>query len=143
MSTEDLAPTEEAKPDVSNAQEMPVEEAVKVIGGTQAGGAPVSEAATAGKALDAVPVGPDPAAAGTAADDTPQDGDYFLDATLADSMQVGLFLYMSQSWVLNVLFTGMPIPSLAHYKPLRAQLCLPSPGTRHKEDDLNKLRLLA
>ena len=64
---------------------MPVEEAVKVIGGTQAGSAPVSEAATAGKPLDVVPVGPDPAAA---ADDTPQDGDYFLDANLADGAQV-------------------------------------------------------
>lgn len=69
---------------MSNTQEMPVEEAVKVIGGTQAGSAPVSEGPTAGKALDAVPVGPDPAAT----DDTPQDGDYFLDANLADSMQV-------------------------------------------------------
>ena len=76
------------KPDVSNTSEMPVSEAVKVIGGTKAGNAPVAEAPTASKALDAVPVGPDPAAAGTAADDTPQDGDYFLDANLADSLQV-------------------------------------------------------
>ena len=81
-----------AQPDVSNAQEMPIEEAVKVIGGTQAGSAPVSQAQTASKALDAVPVCPDPAAAGTAADDTPQDGDYFLDANLADSIQVQLAL---------------------------------------------------
>lgn len=97
LSAEDLAPTpaapaEVAKPDVSTAQEMPVEEAVKVIGGTQAGSAPVSQAPTAGKALDAVPVGPDPVAAGSAADDAPQDGDYFLDANLADSMLVRLFL---------------------------------------------------
>ncbi len=95
VTAEDLAPApaaaseEEVKPDVSNTSEMPVEEAVKVIGGTQAGSAPVSEAPTANKALDAVPVGPDPAAAApAAADDTPQDGEYFLDATLADSMQV-------------------------------------------------------
>ena len=95
VSAEDLAPTAPAaeqaevrKPDVSNTSEMPVSEAVKVIGGTQAGSAPVREAPTASKALDAVPVGPDPAAAGTAADDMPQDGDYFLDATLADSMLV-------------------------------------------------------
>ena len=67
-----------------------VEEAVKVIGGTQAGSAPVSEVPTAGKALDAVPVGPDPAAASSGADDTPQDGEYFLDADLADGMLVGL-----------------------------------------------------
>ena len=87
-----MAPVEVAKPDVSNAQEMPIEEAVKVIGGTQAGSAPVSEAVTASKALDAVPVGPDPAAAGTAADHTPQDTDYFLDANLADSIQVDLTL---------------------------------------------------
>jgi len=33
-------------------------------------------------------VGPDPAAAAPAVDDTPQDGDYFLEATLADSKQV-------------------------------------------------------
>lgn len=97
ISAEDLAPTpaapaEVVKPDVSTAQEMPVEEAVKVIGGTQAGSAPVSEAPTAGKALDSVLVGPDPAAAGSAADDKPQDGDYFLDANLADSMLVGLVL---------------------------------------------------
>lgn len=93
-SAEDLGPTpaapaEEPKPDVTHVQEMPVEDAVKVIGGTQAGSAPVSEARTAGKALDAIPVGPDPAAADTAAGDTPQDGDYFLDANLADSMQAG------------------------------------------------------
>ncbi|KAL3149279.1 hypothetical protein ABBQ32_002095 [Trebouxia sp. C0010 RCD-2024] len=91
LSAEDLAPTptaptEEAKPDVNTAQEMPVEEAVKMIGGTQAGSAPVSTVPTAETALDAVPVGPDPAAAGKAADDSPQDGDYFLDANLADSM---------------------------------------------------------
>ncbi len=67
---------------------MPVSEAVKIIGGTHAGSAPVSEAPTAGKALDSVPVGPDPAAAAPAADDMPQDGDYFLEATLADSKQV-------------------------------------------------------
>lgn len=90
MAPSSTAPAEVAKPDVSNAQEMPVEEAVKVIGGTQAGSAPVSEASTASKALDAVPVGPDPVAAGAAADDAPQDGDYFLDANLADSMQVEL-----------------------------------------------------
>ena len=83
------------KPDVSNTSEMPVSEAVKVIGGTKAGSAPVAEAPTAGKALDAVPVGPDPAAAGTAADDTPQDGDYFLDATLADSYQVRITAILS------------------------------------------------
>lgn len=71
---------------------MPVEEAVKMIGGTQAGSAPVSTVPTAETALDAVPVGPDPAAAGKAADDSPQDGDYFLDANLADSMLVGLVL---------------------------------------------------
>ena len=63
---------------------MPVSEAVKMIGGTKAGSAAVGEVPTATKALDSVPVGPDPATA----DDTPQDGDYFLDATLADSMQV-------------------------------------------------------
>ena len=79
------------KPDVNTAQEMPVEEAVKVIGGTQAGSAPVSTVPTAETALDAVPVGPDPAAAGRAADDSPQDGDYFLDANLADSTLVGLY----------------------------------------------------
>ena len=87
---------------MSSAQEMPVEEAVKVIGGTQAGSAPVSEPPTASKALDAVPVGPDPAAAGSAGDDAPQDGDYFLDANLSDSMQVQLpFIrlgLMSQFW---------------------------------------------
>lgn len=79
---------------------MPVEEAVKVIGGLQAGSAPVSTASTAGKALDAVPVGPDPAAAGNAADDAPQDGDYFLDANLADSMLVGLQLSCTVSILL-------------------------------------------
>lgn len=89
ISAEDLtaAATEEEEPklDVTHTSEMPVSEAVKIIGGTHAGSAPVSEAPTAGKALDSVPVGPDPAAAVSAADDTPQDGDYFLDATLADS----------------------------------------------------------
>lgn len=74
---------------------MPVSEAVKVIGGTQAGSAPVSEGPTAGKALDSVPVGPDPAAAAPAPamadDDMPQDGDYFLDATLADSKQARIY----------------------------------------------------
>ena len=79
---------EEPKLDVTHTSEMPVSEAVKIIGGTHAGSAPVCEAPTAGKALDSVPVGPDPAAAAPAADDTPQDGDYFLDATLADSKQV-------------------------------------------------------
>lgn len=78
---------EEPKLDVTHTSEMPVSEAVKIIGGTHAGSAPVCEAPTAGKALDSVPVGPDPAAAAPAADDTPQDGDYFLDATLADSKQ--------------------------------------------------------
>ncbi len=67
---------------------MPVSEAVKIIGGTHAGSAPVSAPPTAGKALDSVPVGADPVAAAPAADDMPQDGDYFLDATLADSKQV-------------------------------------------------------
>ncbi|KAA6428005.1 MAG: hypothetical protein FRX49_02667 [Trebouxia sp. A1-2] len=91
ISAEDMtaAATEEEEPklDVTHTSEMPVSEAVKIIGGTHAGSAPVSEAPTAGKALDSVPVGPDPAAAAPAADDTPQDGDYFLDATLADSKQ--------------------------------------------------------
>ena len=45
---------------------MPVSEAVKVIGGTQAGSAPVSEGPTIGKALDFVPVGPHSAAAAPA-----------------------------------------------------------------------------
>ena len=108
---EDLAPSsrasaEVAKPDVSNAQEMPVEEAVKVIGGTQAGSAPVSEAPTASKAMDAVPVGPDPAAAGTAAVDAPQDGDYFLDANLANSMQVELAFFCPHPCVFLTFFCG-------------------------------------
>ncbi len=92
ISAEDLSAAateeEEPKPDVTHTSEMPVSEAVKIIGGTHAGSAPVSEAPTAGKALDTVPVGPDPAAAAPAVDDTPQDGDYFLEATLADSKQV-------------------------------------------------------
>ncbi|DBA97271.1 hypothetical protein WJX77_010996 [Trebouxia sp. C0004] len=89
ISAEDLtaATGEEPKLDVTHTSEMPVSEAVKNIGGTHAGIAPVSEAPTAGKALDSMPVRPDPAAAAPAADDTPQDGDYFLDATLADSKQ--------------------------------------------------------
>ena len=103
---------------------MPISEAVKHIGGTKAGSSTVSQQPTAHKAIDAVPVGPDPIAAGTATgptsagtagadttgtgfttagattatadatatgnggaqpDDGTTDGDYFLDAALADS----------------------------------------------------------
>lgn len=97
---------------------MPVEEAVKVIGGTQAGSAPVSEVPTAGKALDAVPVGPDPAAAGSGADDTPQDGEYFLDANLADSMLVRLVL-VCHSLVSNfTVLVPVPVWSLHWQKSL-------------------------
>lgn len=112
--------------------DMPISEAVKHIGGSKAGSMTVSEQPTATKAIDAVPVGPDPAAAATATgptstgtagagttgtgatasggagvtgggnasaaaataaigsgngetDDGNTDGDYYLDAALADS----------------------------------------------------------
>lgn len=47
------------------AAAMPISEAVKYIGGTKAGSSTVSQQPTAHKAIDAVPVGPDPIAAGT------------------------------------------------------------------------------
>ncbi len=116
ISAEDLTAAaieeEEPKPDVTHASEMPVSEAVKIIGGTHAGSAPVSEAPTAGKALDSLPVGPDPAAAAPAADDTPQDGDYFLDATLADSKQV--CVCMQTLDIQEVLSPCMRLPADFH-----------------------------
>lgn len=70
--------------------EVPVSEAVKHIGGTKAGESKVSEQPTAKKAIDSIPVGPGPATAtaagaSSAQPDSNQDGDYYLDAALADS----------------------------------------------------------
>lgn len=60
---EEPTPNATAGAGASASSGMPVSEAVKHIGGTKAGSSHVSQQPTAHKAIDAVPVGPDPAAA--------------------------------------------------------------------------------